>query len=283
MSFAFSKHQVFIASYPADYCWLIHCLASLKRFSVGFAEPVVCVDENDTASVAEIIRQSYPEAKIVTYSLKPGMSGFMRAQIAMMRADEFCHDADYIYFLGSDCLAHAEFTPAPYFDEELLPVMLYSTYESMQVHHRDTIPWRGGVHRVLGFMPDNEYMRRLPLIYPKLLFGAMRKHVEKLHGMKFDEYIYIADAVFKNTSESNCLGAFAHKYMPSFYRWVDIAGAGINGAYIPKWPSNIGQFWSHGGLDRPMEACFTYLHKGVEKNSVGQTPRSVINQVLYGF
>ena len=35
--------QALIISYRPDFYWLAHCLASLKKFSVGFMPPVVCV------------------------------------------------------------------------------------------------------------------------------------------------------------------------------------------------------------------------------------------------
>ena len=39
--------QVLIISYLPDFQWLPHCLASLRKFSVGFLPPVVCVPEQD--------------------------------------------------------------------------------------------------------------------------------------------------------------------------------------------------------------------------------------------
>ncbi len=273
------KHQLFISTYPKDYPFLIHNLASLKKFCVGFAPPVLCVDESDTASARKICDQVYPEAKIVVYNQRPGMSGFARAQLGMMNADLLCPEADYIWFLGSDCLAISEFTPAPYFDKDSeKPAMLYSRYDVIKSVHSDTSPWRIGTDRVLGFKTELETMRRLPLIYPRALFEAMRKHVEKTHAMKFDEYIYISEGVFRNTSESNILGSYAYAKMPGLYHWVDIATTGMFGSEVTGWPSAILQMWSHGGLDWPMDACVK-LPSGRMTN--GRTPRAVINEVLY--
>ncbi len=269
------NHQVLICSYEKDFPWLIHCLASLRKFSTGFLHPVVCVDVQDEAGARSIVAQAFPEAGVVVTKGRPGQ-GVMRAQTAMLRADIICPNADVIYFLGSDCIAHREFSPAPYCDVDERPAVLYSTYESIKSVHHDTFPWREGVNRVLGIDPLNEYMRRLPSVFPREIFAPMRKHVEKLHGVEFEDYIYEADD--GKTSEANILGAFAYEFMPETCHWVNIAAAGLYGSQVIGWPSAIAQFWSHGGLDRPADACVDYT---VTLNTAGKTPRRIINDILY--
>lgn len=202
----------------------------------------------------------------------------MRAQIAMMRADQHCPESDNIFFLGSDCIAFDDFKPDPYLDSLGRPAVLFSSYSIMSKCHADTIPWQAGTKRVLGFQPENEFMRRLPSVFPRSIFEQMRRHVERQHGKSFDDYIYSADD--GKTSEANILGAFAFKFMPETCHFVDVADAGLYGAQVNKWPSTIAQFWSHGGLDRPAEAN-VILKSG--NKTVGRTPRSVINEVLYGI
>jgi hypothetical protein len=271
------KNQVIVCSYKKDFCWLIHMLASLKRFSAGFLHPVVCVAPEDFSAATEITRQSYPEAVIKVTSGRYGQ-GFMRAQIAMMKADILCEEADNIFFLGSDCLAFDELSPEPYLDSSGRPAVLYSSYSIMSQCHADTIPWQAGVNRVLGFKPEYEFMRRLPSVFPRSIFEPMRSYVEKLHRMDFENYIYSADD--GKTSEANILGAFAFKFMRDTCLFIDVADAGLYGSQVNNWPSTILQMWSHGGLDWPMNANVT-LKNG--SKTVGRTPRSVINEVLYGI
>ncbi len=268
-------HQVLICSYQKDFQWLIHCLTSLRKFSSGFLAPVVCVDPQDEFGALDIVAQSLPAAKVVVTKGRPNQ-GFMRAQVAMMNADLLCPEADNIYFLGSDCLAHYRFQPEPYCDAQGRPAILYSSYESIRSVHHDTFPWREGVNRVLGIDPLNEYMRRIPSVFPRSIFAPMRAHVEKQHGINFEDYIYEADD--GKTSEANILGAYAHHFMPETCHWVDIAAAGLYGSEVIGWPSAILQMWSHGGLDRPMDACVKYT---TTLHSVGKTPRRVINDILY--
>jgi hypothetical protein len=203
----------------------------------------------------------------------------MSAQLAMLRADQYCPDADNLYFVGSDCIAYDTLTPEPYCDVSGKPAVLMSAYSVMNVVHSDTLPWQRGVNRILGFKPDYEYMRRLPSVFPRTIFAPMRAEVERIHGTEFDDYIYTAND--GTTSEANLLGAYAHKYMPETCRFVDIAEAGLYGSQVNGWPSTLMQLWSWGGLDRPMDACVEYKFRGVSQQSVGRTPRRVINEILY--
>lgn len=279
-------HQVIVCSYAKDFPWLPHLLTSLRIHGSGFLPPVVCVDPSDEREAWHITARTYPAARI---AVTPGrkQQGFMRAQIAMMRADEHCPEADVIYFLGSDCVAYRSFTPAAYCGHDGRPAVLFSSYLAMDLVHPNVIPWRKGVERVIGVYPANEYMRRLPSIFPREIFAAMRAHVEKRYQMPFDDYIYAADwqqamkAQPRDTSEANILGAYAHRFMPDSCHWVDIATAGMYGTQVVGWPSAILQMWSHGGLDHPADACVDYEFRGEKRNSVRQTPRQIIGDILY--
>lgn len=274
------KSQCFIASFHRDFIWLKYALLSLRKFGRGWLPPVVCVEQKDLTGCMAIVDWAYPGAGILVKNCRNLLQPFMRAQVAMMEADLYCRDADNIFFLGSDCIAYKEFTPEPYLDAHGRPAVLYSSYEVMTIVHSDTIPWRKGVTRVLGFEPPAEYMRRLPSVFPRSIFKPMREHVENLHGLPFEQYIYEADAAHRDTSEANILGAFAARHMPETCHWVDIAAAGMYGSEVNGWPSAICQMWSHGGLDRPMDQN-VILPDGTP--TVGRTPRSVCDQILFGI
>lgn len=271
--------QVLIASYRNDFEWLIHCLGSLKRFASGFLHPVICVDQSDVIGCQHVIDRAYQECTIAVKDGRPGQ-GFMRAQCAMMSADILCPEADFIFLLGSDTIAADTFTPDPYFAPDGKPVMLYTTYDDLNVPgHDNSLPWRKGVQRVLGFEPHAEFMRRLPIVYPRGLFSPFRAYVEATHHQPFEDYIYTADRQYGHTSESNCLGAYAWKYMPEIFHWVNTKEAGVVNGEVVGWPSPIRQFWSRGSLDRPMEASFIFNGK----QSAGRTPRQVMDEILYGI
>lgn len=263
-------HQVLIASYCKDAEWLKYNLISLKKFSKGFLPPVVAVSAEDYDLFRKIADEHHPEAQIKIWD----GTGFIRAQCAMMSGDILCPDADYVFLLGSDCLAFETFTPEPYFDENGLPVMLYNTYEHLLNYHPAVMPWKKGTERALGFDCPIESMRRLPLLYPKSLYKPVRDYIETVHNMPFQDYMYSSEVKFGGNSESNILGSFAYRFMPEIYRWEK-----LDDEYqktVDRWPNAVWQLWSHGGLDRPCDQRYSYKGGTV----FGITPRQLIREVL---
>lgn len=264
------RHQLFVSSYRRDAEWFSHCLASIRVFARGFLPPTVCVSSEDASQFQELCRTIHPECRVVVKDGRPGQ-GFMRAQVAMLSADLLCPEADIIYWLGSDCLLTDVMTPDKYHVNEK-PIVLYRPYRKL-----DPLIWERGTSRVLGFPVPNETMGRLPSVYPREIFEPMRRHVEAIHHRPFDDYIYDGDLGNRDTSEANILGSFAQRFMPETCEWID-ATTTPPPATLGGWAFPVAQFFSHGGLDRPMECCAT-LPDGT--NTVGRTPRSVIRQILY--
>lgn len=269
------RHQIFIASYRKDFEWLVPCLKTLRKFAHGFLPTVICVDSLDYPEAVEFCKKADPDCLV---KIKDG-EGFMRAQVGMMQADIYCPNADVIYLIGSDCLALRDFTPEMYCPNGR-PGVLMNSYEKLAEAHSACLQWRRGTERVLGFVPPFEYMRRLPSVFPASIFAPMRLHVEELRGKPFERYIIDANKPRGDTSEANILGAFAHKFMPDTCEFLDIDNVEWVAGNPIGWPSAIGQNWSHGGLDRPSDACFEYTVNGARRVATGRTPRSIIADLL---
>lgn len=265
------KHQAIICSYRKDFPWLPHCLTSLNRLAHGFLPPVICVDQADSLEAKSIVLKHYPEATVVVKNGRLNQ-GFMRAQIAMMQADLFCKNADIIHFIGSDCIAKQNFDASIYADDDGKPYVLYTPYDKVG----PAKDWQAGVHRVLGIIPDFEFMRRLPSVFPASVFPMMRARVEQVHRMPFEDYIYKGDIGNRNTSEANIVGAYAYYFMPETCHFVSTEEEDLK-----NYPTGLAQFWSHGGLDRPIQEGFEYIANGKTKTSLNQTPRAVIHEILY--
>ena len=263
---------MFIASYFRDFPFLIHCLASLKKFSKGFLHPVVGVHFNDWQGAREIVAQSYPEVEVKVYDGVEGQP-FLRAQLMMLAGDIFCPESDFTWLLGSDCFVTREFTPEPFFKNGK-PVMLYTDY-----HELRSIPgamqWRTGVEAALGIRPQYEFMRRLPLIYPRELFAPMRQHIAARHGKTFLKYVESCGSRKPfDTSESNWMGAFAWEWMHDLYEWVDTAKG-------ENWDNPVIQFWSHH-KDKLDGVCDHNAILPDGSLTAGRTPRQIIDSVLRG-
>lgn len=270
-------HQILIASYQKDFIFLNQCLRSIARFSRGFLPPVVVVEDHEREEAQRLCTLACPGAEVRVFNKSHGL-GFHRAQIVMCRADEFCPDADYIYLVGSDCLFFQPFEPATYFVGNL-PIMLHTSYAHLNSSGASNANhWQKGVKRALGFLPRDEFMRRLPVVYTRHNFPALRNYIELLHCVPFNDFVY-SDRLqaHNNFSESNALGALAYAHHREWYHWVLTDNPGWAGN-IPFSP--LAQFWSHGGMDRPGECCVEYAPG---KNAAGRSPRAVITDVLGSF
>lgn len=269
-------HQILIASYTKDFQWLEPNLHSLRKFCEGFLPPVLSVDEGDYGEAKRLVaRIGWPEVSIMIKNGRRGQ-GFMRAQISMMECDLLCPTADYIYLVGSDCLAHRRFAPDMYFVGDK-PVMLYNSRKYFEDANAGApLEWIDSTQEILGFPVNGEFMRRLPIHYPRELFAPMRAHIESTHRVGFEEYIYRRNAQGGKVSESNLLGAFAWEKMHDLYHWMHADGNPEYTAYRENFPDPLAQFWSHGGLDRPAETCA--IVNG--RSCAGRPPREIINEVL---
>ncbi len=273
------NHQVYISSYARDKEWLRHCLFSLKKFQVGFLPPVVGVAAEDLALIRRIADETFPETTV----LARGAPTWMGAQIRMMEADLLCPNADVIYFLGSDCIAFQEFRPEPYCDSEGRPFVLFTPYaqlgEQKSGLQRTSLvnKWKLGTERVLGIEVEFEFMRRIPSVFPRAVFPAMRSHVGRLHEGPFEPYITTFDPVDHGTSEANILGAYAYYFMRESCNWVSTE------TYSPEdYPSSILHLWSWGNLDRitaPPEDPYVMLSDGLP--NYGRTARQIFQKLLY--
>ena len=273
-----TKNQCLICSYRGDFVWLQHCLRSLRKFSVGFLPPVVCVSYADLEEARAIIQRTFPEATTFVFDLPPPYAetipgfGMMRAMGAMLHGDILCPEAHNIFLVGSDCIATREFRPGDYLNPVGGPVVLMNSYEHLRTVHPDAIPWRNGTAQVLGFTPEFEYMRRLPSVFHHWTFQSLRQYVETLHGQPFLRYWYDSYAAGqRGQSEANLLGAFAHRYPQySHEEFVNIDNSSV------EYPNALLQMWSHGGLEKPIDIHYTLPSGDV----FGRKPVDVINEVL---
>lgn len=260
------KHQILIASYHKDFPWLRHCLRSLTKFSTGFLPPVIAVPREDLVEASKLVFYAKSDAIVKMWE----GPGFGRAQDAMMSGDILCPDADYYWLLGSDCIAVKPFTPADYCDPSGKPIMLYHSWDFLSHHCPPVMFWRDGVRKALGWTPEVETMRRLPLAYPKHLPGQVRDHIAVRHDCRFQPYVWNAVNVEKNFSESNVMGEWAYHHRDPAYAWRCLDGVPWGAGFGEGQSPYIVQCWSHGGFDRPHD-------------SLKITPREIITTALGTF
>ncbi len=264
-----SKHQVFISSYIKDFIWLEPCLRSLKRFQgAEFLPPHVSVDETDFAEARKLVARAFPEAIVGIEAGRRGQ-GNLRAQIAMCKADLHCPSADYLYFVGSDCIAHIPFRASTYFVRGK-PVMLYNFYDEFG-DDPSMRRWQAITAQAVGFTPDKEFMRRLPVVYTRRSLARARQWVQDIHRKPFEEAVYSLGSF----TESNVIGAAAWEACRDDFTWYHANHDKEYLNYRRDNPDPLIQFWSHGGLNRPAETCVNYAFG----NTAGKTPATVMREL----
>lgn len=238
------RHVPWIASYHGDFCWLKPALKSHKLYGRDWEPPVVCTDSADAEGARQICREVFPEARVVVLDGDPG---YMRAQVSMMSCDMLVERGDYFWLWGSDTMLTGPLSPMDMWSHDYArPVMLYTPHASLG---KVTAHWKRGTEAALGYgNVENEFMRRLPLGYPRTLYPRVRARLEQVHGRTWSDYVY--STCPKGTrgygtcsfSESNVMGAFAWQEMRSIYAWVN-----TDTVQLPDLP--VRQLWSHGGYD----------------------------------
>lgn len=278
------KAQIFISSYKNDFEWLKYALVSIQKFSSGFLAPVVNVPQEDFGDALEYFAglQAFFTARSTVIGDKRRQ--FLSAQIAMMEADKYCLDAEYIFQIGSDTMFCGSFTPEMYFTQGadgMYPVMCYAPYHNLKICHPDSLCWKPGTERVMGAPTRLEFMRRLPLVYRPQTLKGLRNFVVATHwGATFQEAITKLDDL-DNISEANLIGSYAYTHEWGYYDWVNVGCEEVSRKKLLGFPNPVVQFWSHGGLDRPMPEDIYPEGILAGQNLKGRTPRSVIDEVLY--
>lgn len=239
------NHQFLVASYRKDFEWLIHNIRSLQKFSVGFLPPAVVVPGSDYVECQRLLKGLPCDIQV-----KDG-PGFGRAQVVMMSGDIHCPKADFVYLTGSDCMAIRRFDYTEYWKRDEAtgtdkPIMLWNTWDHLAKHKANCLFWRAGTEHALGGVSAGEFMRRLPIVYPRDLYPRVRGHISNLHG-DFEKYVNHHVNTVRNFSESDVMGEFAYRYMRQYYTWICLDNAPYDGAMA------MTQFWSRMGVRHPSD------------------------------
>jgi Family of unknown function (DUF6492) len=210
--------DIFYRSYAKDFDWLAYSLLSMKKYGGGFTKVHIAVPANDAGGVPV---KGSEEVHLVT----DRTDGYMAQQITKLHADEFC-GAEYVLHVDSDCVFFKDFSPLDFFIDGK-PIML---------HEKCMTIWNRITERHLGWGDEYEYMRRLPIIYPRWMYKTFRDWFKKKHDMSVDDYIIRQNS--RDFSEFNTMGQWAKRLYPDAFTWMDPKD-------VPKYCE---QFWSWGGI-----------------------------------
>lgn len=219
-SSSFNPH-ILIRSYSRDRDWLRYCLASIVKNSPNIGITVVAPRGDDLGVEITPVDPVHHE-------------GYVDQQYTKLRANLYVpKETTHVIHVDSDCFI-LEDLRSLFLDGK--PSMLKTPWEMIDDQAK---VWHGITQRYVGFSPQFEYMRRLPLIYPIGIYERVDAHLTDLHGPWHEWFPKIEGRRF---SEFNILGAYADTYMNDQFHW-------INTATDPLPEAIVKQGWSWGGFD----------------------------------
>jgi len=211
--------EIHIVSFRQDLEWCRYAIRSVRKYASGFGGVTLVVPRADAAMFEGMAD------RLVTFNQRR-WKGFLHHMIMVHRADEACPDADFVLHMDSDCLFVEPVTPEDYVRDGKA-VMMRERFELIRTAYTGRFRsgaarfrWKQVAEKALGFAVDYETMVRHPSVHPRGLYSEVRRHVERTHGVPFDEYVFGCGSRNRYT-EFPILGAYALKVHPERYEWID--------------------------------------------------------------
>jgi len=222
--------DILVKSCARDARWLPWLLRSVVRFTSGFRDVVVLFprDERSAIDGMGLTRER------VVFTDDYG-DRYVYQQLCKLNADRYT-DADFVLHVDSDCVFLGPASPETYFTAGL-PQLLHTPYHAFA--GQGAACWQAGTERALGRPVALEFMRRMPLVYPRGAYDRLRSFVERTHGTAFEPFL-MESPPDARPSEFNWLGAYCWFFMHDQFHWVDTRSE-------PLPPNPLRQFWSHSG------------------------------------
>lgn len=221
---------IFIRSYDKDAEFLQLCLTSWKQNGQSYDDIVIVGDgvtDIKVRQIADDFGVKYHKDDSAQIS-----SGYIAQQYSKFNAHKYL-DTDYIIFVDSDCVFRRDHDIEEWFDGSK-PVLLYDEWDDTGDAKK---AWFDVCCIFVGDILQHEYMRRLPLIYPRkvLVDISSRLGGNLLERMKRT----------RNVSEFNVIGYYCYTFHYDKFAWH-------KGKSYKQNPPIV-QYWSHGDFDKAKE------------------------------
>jgi len=171
--------------------------------------------------------------------------GMLHHMLQIMRADEWCPDADFIAHMDADCIFTEPVTPEDYIQDGK-PILRYEYFSKINQRHSGVGRWQECCQKCLPFPVLHEAMRCHPEVYHRGLYARARDLIAATVHKSCDDYVHEQQNAFPQTfCEFNTLGNVALHDFPEQYLAIEQTGDRVT-------PHNkLQQFWSHGAIDQP--------------------------------
>lgn len=227
--------DIVIRTYRNDLEWLAYALKSIHKYVTGYRNIIVAIPMDDVRLLSHLTQ----EKVVGVHDLE---DGYLGQQLTKMQAWKLT-DADAIVFWDSDVVATRPIDVREEYFRDGKIIVYKTRYASLG----DACPWQPITAKAVGFVPEWEYMRRMPLVYLSDTLKKCEEYIMAMHGIPLDRYI--RSQPHRAFSEFNVLGAFAEweykLYHPSDpirgYHFTDTESTDMP-------PCAVDQMWSWGGL-----------------------------------
>lgn len=207
--------EIFIVSCAKHFPWLEYCLKSIEKYATGFSDVTIVIPESD-------LGKGLPIGRFFRAEREWDGKGFLWHMAQVMRADEWCPEADFILHIDSDCVFSEPVTPDDYIIDGK-PVLYHERFASIGKKHPDVLRWQQVVQSCVTFKVTQETMRRHPAVHRRENYGQSRFEIRAKTKMPWDEYIKSCRNEFpQGFCEYVTLGNVAMRYFPTEYHFVDM-------------------------------------------------------------
>ena len=221
--------DIFIRTYARDLTFLQFALKSIRERVTGYRDLVITCPHADVGRISRAIGHR-------VIGVDPFHDDYVGQQHAKMKATDHT-DADVICFWDSDAVAAGPLDLPSLILSDGRPIIHHVPFDGLQDGSQ---VWRVVMARDLGFTPDFEFMRRLPLAYHRSTLIGCVDHIESTHGLPLKAYM--RRVPHRSFTEFNCIGAWAYQNERDLYVWrMDEEDAA-------RFKQAVRQFWSWGGI-----------------------------------
>jgi Family of unknown function (DUF6492) len=256
--------DIFIKSFHGDYEWLTYCLRSIAKFATGFRRRIVVAPDEEWK------RMLFGAGEIKTVVQRESENGYLFQQVCKLNADQYT-DADFVLFMDSDCVFTRPVTPET-FMRNGKPIWLMTPFDKAREDQRAA--WVPVMTKWMNKVPEYEFMRRHPFMFPSWFFEKIRGFCANEHGVTLDDYIMHQPR--RSFSEFNCAGFLAYEHFRDRFDWIN-----TETDEVP--PETVLQNWSPGGLTEGIEAELERLLKGGADEKEKRQEKGTEAGILTGF
>lgn len=233
-------------TFSRDLEWLKFSIQSLNKYAKGFDGVTIVVPVQDLDKFLPFEKMG-DRILVKTFMEYPG-KGFVHHLAMKCYADVFSPAATHVLHMDPDCLFSCPVTPDDYFVDGK-PVLVIEPYEAiLKALHHPRYHWKSVTEEALKFACDYETMCRHPAVHPRETYRGLRDYMERVHEVPFYDWVIKQKNQFpQGFGEFNTLGAWALKFSPEKYHFIDRGYDGEMRDPIPK----VTQMWSYTGVNNP--------------------------------